>query len=215
MEGEDHQHEEQERFEDAAELFFASTERANFELQRVPPRERDGALDNVWARRPAAAGGGGGVNDADDNNSSILHTMQRHVTQHRMKPAFYKVLFLNPLYAYNMDLLKLFYNPNDFKLAAQQYCQHWELKLKYFGLEQLPKPLSAKDSLLPQDKACLYSGSMQLFRDDHGRIVLCLLPSLLSKQQAIGGTTTNEHQNECHHLVSIHTCIHTYIHTCC
>jgi hypothetical protein len=190
-------------------LFFASTQRSNFELQRVPPRERDSALDDVWGRqRVVAAAEGAEVaaeaaaaqleeEDSEQQNNRILQTMQRHVTQHRMKPAFYKALFLNPLYAYSMSLLKLFYNPEDPKKAAQQYCQHWEFKLKFFGLEQLPKPLTAKQSLQSQDKACLYSGCMQLFRDDHGRIVLCLLPSLLSKQQANG----NSQQDDCKHLV--------------
>jgi hypothetical protein len=187
--------------------------RDRWTLQRGPPRERDSALDDVWGRqRVVAAAEVAEVGEAEaavaaaaqleeedpeQQNNRILQTMQRHVTQHRMKPAFYKALFLNPLYAYSMSLLKLFYNPEDPKKAAQQYCQHWEFKLKFFGLEQLPKPLTAKQSLQSQDKACLYSGCMQLFRDDHGRIVLCLLPSLLSKQQANG----NSKQDDCKHLV--------------
>eukprot|EP00980_Cylindrotheca_fusiformis_P019830 scaffold6966_cov112-Cylindrotheca_fusiformis.AAC.8 len=184
-------------------LFLACPQRTTFELQRVPPRERESALDDVWGRRTAQEQQEAQQNQPQQQqqqqeDSQILEQMQRHVTQHRIKPAFFKVFFLNPMYAYNMGLLKLFYRPEDPKRAAQEYCQHWDLKLKYFGLEQLPKPLSMKESLLPQDKACLYSGAMQLFRDDHGRIVLCLLPSLLSKQQANGNS---EHSDDCPHLV--------------
>jgi hypothetical protein len=157
-------------------LYLACTQRSNFELRRAQPFERNSAFNDVFGRNRLV--------DAPPiplDSDRILQQMQRSVGHQRMKPAFNKVFFLNPHYAYSTSLLHLYYTPDDPKGSAQKYVQMWEQKLKYFGLEKLVKPLIFKE-LLPQDKACLYSGSMQLFRDDHGRIVLCLLPNLLSNQ---------------------------------
>lgn len=155
------------------DLYFACTDRGNFELRRVSERERELAFDDVWGRPRNGQ-------EPPTDEGSILQDMQKSVSQCRIKVAFNKVLFLNPAYAFDRQLLRLFYrcSPNSAKKAAQLYCQHFAYKLHYFGLEHVAKPLSI-NSLQPKDKACLYSGSMQLFRDNCGRIVLCLLPGLL------------------------------------
>ncbi|CAJ1947931.1 unnamed protein product [Cylindrotheca closterium] len=152
-------------------------------------------------------------NDATNENTDhdIREIMEHNIKKHRFRPAYYKVQFLNPTYSANLDLLKLFHkrhagNP---KLAAQQFCRYWDLKLQYFGLEQLCKPLTLK-ALSSQDKACLHNGCMQLSRDDHGRTVLSLLPSLLTVEQANGpkpmdtGDKDAEESDEANKLVCPH-----------
>ena len=114
----------------------------------------------------------------ENTDHDIREIMDLNIKKQRFRPAFYKVQFFNPTYAANLELMKLFFrrhagNP---KLAAQQFCRYWDLKLDYFGLEQLCQPLSLKNSLSSQDKACLHNGCMQLTRDEHGRTVLLLLP---------------------------------------
>ena len=168
--------------EDAApaeNLFYACTDRTTFELLRVSNHHRERAMDDVWGRNPPIAPHPDPQLE-EDGGSSVLQIMQKNVTQHRVKPAFNKAVFLNSIYAYDCKLLKLFHrcNPTNPKDAASHYCQHFESKLQYFGIEHLPKPLLFKD-LKPKDKACLYSGCMQLGRDKSDRIVLYLLPGLL------------------------------------
>ncbi|KAL3940956.1 MAG: hypothetical protein SGBAC_004609 [Bacillariaceae sp.] len=131
-----------------------------------------------------------------NTDHDIREIMEQNIKKHRFRPAYYKVQFLNPTYSANLDLFKLCYkrhagNP---KLAAQQFCRFWDLKLQYFGLEQLCKPLTLK-ALSSQDKACLYNGCLQLSRDDYGRTVLYLLPSLLTVEQANGYTPKKEEKS--------------------
>ena len=75
----------------------------------------------------------------ENTDHDIREIMDLNIKKQRFRPAFYKVQFFNPTYAANLELMKLFFrrhagNP---KLAAQQFCRYWDLKLDYFGLDQL------------------------------------------------------------------------------
>lgn len=117
-----------------------------------------------------------------------LDQLQEQLTRIKLRPAYDKVLFLNPHYVMSRNFRLLFLRADRFDTAkaARRLVDHFELKLELFGYECLGRPITM-ENLDNDSKELFRSGAYWLTDsfDRSGRKILLFSDSLYKTKAAV------------------------------